>query len=654
MRKIIILFFTLASISAFAQKNIEFDSNGITDPEMLELAKSSIFLGDELSKAMYPNFLEIEAVYMDAYEINPYNALLNYKIGKCLLFNYKYFESEKMFKSVINLGGVDDKEFSYFYGRALHFVGKFDEAIELYGKYKDVTNAYDNVAKGYDVNKRIEECVNAKAAMVDTAYVLVRLLEGDINSVYHDYSPVLSKKGDVLFFTSKREGSSGGVLDIDGQYKEDIYQAENYTGDWKNVKKLDKPINSKDNESSVAMSIDGTQMVICREKDVFTSKLSQGSWSTPSIISEHINSPEYESTACFSYDGKRMYFVSNRIYDNRGGTDIFYCERDQNGDWQEPQNLGDVINTKYNEDFVFLHPDGKTMYFASKGHNSMGGYDIYQTKMNDDGSWEKPLNMGYPINTSADEVSFVLSPDGKEAYVASSRVGGRGFTDIYVVKILGKRPSYVFEEKDLLVVYPRAELNSEDSPLLTIVQGRVYDENKENALQVKIQIANAETGEDITSVNTQKGDGRYVISLPSGKNYALSICKKGYLLYSKNIEVPQGQRYKELEYDVVMKKLVVGNAVTLSNVFFEKGTSVLKKGSAKELDHVVEMLQKNSKIKIEITACADDESVGKNRAQAIVDYLAKSIDKNRIVAVGKLAEKVEFAEKVEVKIVGLK
>jgi len=649
MKKIIVLLLSFTFLSLNAQKNVAFDSERISDPDKLELAKSSILLADELSKSASPNYLEIEELYIDAYDINKNNAELNFKLGKCKLYNYKYLESEKMFKSVVDLGGIEDIEFHYFYGRALHFVGNFDQAIEEYYAYSKQLG--EKTSDAYNVKKRIEECKNAKLAMVDTAYVTVRPVKGVVNTVFHDYSPVLSKKGDILYFTSKR--ASGGELDADGQYKEDIYQAELVTGDWTNIKKLGKPLNSKYNDASVAMSIDGKKMVICREKDVFMSKFSLGKWTKPKPINDYINTPNYESTACFSYDGKRMYFVSNRPEDNLGGTDIYYSEIDDNGKWGKPKNLGNVINTEYNEDFVFLHPDGRTMYFASKGHNSMGGYDIYQTKMNDDGMWSEPLNMGYPINTSADEVSFVLSPDGHEAYVASSRVGGKGFTDIYVVTILGKKPNYVFEEKDMLLVYPRANLNTEESPQLTILQGKILDESgKVGELEADIIISNNETGKIVTTLKTEKGDGSYMIALPSGKDYGLTVSKKGYLFHSENFVVPKGQTYKEIDHDINLKDVAVGNAIVLRNVSFEKGNAELKKQSSRELDNVVQLLEDNPKMRIEIIGYAENKSQAEVKAKTIVDYLSKFVDKGRIVPSGLETDKADKRIKIEVKVIG--
>lgn len=639
MKSIIISLLTALAFTLTAQQNVKFDASNVSDPATLAKALEAIKAGDEIGESMYPNFLEMEEYYEIANKINPNNAELSYKIAKCKLNNYKIRESLAYFENA-RKRGIEDKEFSYYYGRAQQLIGNYVEAKVLFEEYSSSITAYDRIVGAKDVTKRISECEAGIKAKSDTAYVKIYPLSNNINTKYHDHSPVLSLDGNVLYFTSKRDGAVGGQLDVDGQYMEDVYKASYSDGKWGEVQNVGKPINGKTNDASVAMTIDGKKMIICRDGDIFTSTFEKGKWSKPVPFPGEINGVYHESTACFSYDGNKLYFVSNKFYNSRGGTDIYYCEKQEDGSWGAPSNVAENVNSKYNEDFVFLHPDGKTMYFASKGHASIGGYDIFKTVLQKDGTWSDPENLGYPINSPADEVSFTLSPDGKKAFVASTRAGGLGFSDIYVVEFLGEKPPKNEPEEEMVEV----EMTDDDSdaPSLTIIEGYVHDSiGKKLPIEAEVIIVDNTAGEIISSLKTSKEDGKFIVSLPSGKDYALTIKKDGYLFHSENFNIPEEQEYMEIKKDIALVKIEKDMKIVLRNVFFEYGSSTLQPQSYRELDRVIKILQENPKLKVEISGHTDNQSsrdfnmkLSEERAKSVVNYLAKDIPLERMSSVG--------------------
>lgn len=279
------------------------------------------------------------------------------------------------------------------------------------------------------------------AGAKDTLFVQYENLGKELNSPYPDFSAVLNKNEDLLVFTSRRKGNTGSFIPADDIYEyEDIYFSQkDENGNWTKAKRLKGDVNSNNHEAPVWLSEDGKHMLIYKpthKGDIYETELKGKEWTKPKPVTA-INSGERETHASITADGKTIYFTStSKRYGNEGGLDIFMIRyNEQKRKWSEPENLGDLINTPYNEECVTISGDGNIMYFSSEGHNSIGGYDIF-ISYNENGKWTAPVNLGYPINSPSNDIYISLTADGKHAYIDSDRPGGIGEKDIYKVTFL--------------------------------------------------------------------------------------------------------------------------------------------------------------------------------------------------------------------------
>jgi outer membrane protein OmpA-like peptidoglycan-associated protein len=354
--------------------------------------------------------------------------------------------------------------------------------------------------------------------------------------------------------------------------------------------------------------------------DIYESILQGEAWSEPVKLPAPINSDDHESSASISPDGHTIYFVSNRK-GGQGGRDIWMCVQDNDGKWGAAENLGDVINTSEDEEGVFIHPDGKTLYFSSKGHKSIGGYDIFKSVL-ENGTWSTPVNLGAPINTPDDDLYFVITADGKTGYYASAKTGGIG-------------------DKDIYQIFP-VEKKKKPGPRLTLFKGIVVDKLTSEPLESDIEITDNEKNTIISKIKSNSTTGKFLISLPSGKNYGINVKKEGYLFYSDNVTIPDTSAYKEIIKTVPLEKLNVGSKIVLRNIFYDFDKSTLRSESVSELENLIQLLNNNPTMKIELSSHTDGKGtddynmkLSQARAQSVVDYLiGKSINKDRLVAKG--------------------
>jgi len=292
-----------------------------------------------------------------------------------------------------------------------------------------------------------------------------------------------------------------------------------------------------------------------------------------------------------------------------------------------------------------MHPDGRTLYFSSRGHNTMGGFDVFKSTMNDDGTWSKPENLGYPVNTPDDDLFFVMGGSGKHGYYSSSNDNGYGDYDLYMITFRGpEKPPVLHNEDNLLanvapvgesVVAEKVEIKT---MRLTILKGTIKDAMTNNPVEAQIEIID-NTKNEVVSVNTSNSStGKYLVSLPSGRNYGIAVKAEGYLFHSENFDIPAATGYQEVTKDILLNKLAVGQKVVLRNIFFDYGKSTLRSESYAELDRLVKLLTDLPKLKIEISGHTDNKSslqynqkLSESRAKAVVDYLiSKGISANRL------------------------
>jgi outer membrane protein OmpA-like peptidoglycan-associated protein/YHS domain-containing protein len=349
-----------------------------------------------------------------------------------------------------------------------------------------------------------------------------------------------------------------------------------------------------------------------------------------------INTKYHESSASFSYDGKTIYFDSNRKDDNFGEHDIFRYTRDEEGNLTKAENLGPVINTKYDERSPFIHPDGRTLYFSSKGHNSMGGFDIFRSVYNDSTGWSEPENLGFPINTPDDDIFFVLSANGRHGYYSSAKEGGFGEQDIYRITFLGaEKPVVLSNEDNLLAALanPLRDTKMENPvPInnvnLTLLKGTIIDGATNKPAEATIEVTDNEKNKLVSTSKSNSSSGRYVILLPSGKNYGLAIRNAECVFHSENYDVPQASGYQEFDNDITLPKYDIGSKIILRNIFFGSNKATVTPESYPELSRLVLLLKKCTDMRIEISGHTDsigtlkeNLALSEERAKNVVEYL---------------------------------
>lgn len=618
---LVLIFIGLYCFS-FGQSNVEFSkANFKSKPAELKEALKNIQAGDvNYYKYLYGKALDS---YISANKFNPNNADLNAKIGDCYLNSSDRSEALYYLKKAYQLDNKMDGYYIYLLGKAHHLNNDFDDAIKYYKIAKTTGSKIQPELSGM-VDKKNAECASGKKLIKIPVNVKIESLEGTINTEFEEYVPIITADESEIFFTSRRPNTTGGAMDAGlGDYYEDIYYSKKENGKWVSATNVGAPVNSEFHDATVGLSLDGQKLFLYRDNkkgdgNIYMSEKKGDKWSEPVELPEPINSKSQETSACYSFDGNTIYFVSNRD-GGKGGKDIYKATKDAKGVWGNAENLGAVVNTKEDEDAVFLHPDGKTLYFSSKGHNSMGGYDVFKSTY-EKGKWSTPQNLGFPVNTSDDDVCFVLTASGDYGYYTSIKAEGKGKRDVYKVAFLD-------------------ELNK---PKLTLLKGTISDKKTGKPLQATIEIYDNDNGKLIGTFESNSTTGKYMVSLPAGVNYGISVKAPGYLFYSENFNIAKDAAFKEVIKDIGLDKLEVGKKVVLKNIFYDYNKATLTASSSNELNKVIELLNSNPKIKIEISAHTDsrgsdayNNNLSQERAQSCLDYLvAKNIDKNRLIAKG--------------------
>ena len=652
MKALIYTLFSLISVLSFAQ-NIEFTKENFKDDkDGLKIAKDNLKTGDELFIRGAVFYKEALPYYQNANNFNPNNADLNYKLGSCYLASIEKYKALPHLEKAIQLNPSIDPFIHYELGRAYHLGLQFDKAIESFSKFLKTAMASSDPGKTQDVQMRIKQCYSGKELVKEPIRVFIDNLGPSINSEFNEYGAVISADESMMLFTSRRPGSTGGKIDPGiNEHFEDIYITyKNADGTWTKATNLPKPINSDNHDSNSGVSADGQKFIIYLGKDnggdLYESVLEGTTWSKPEAFNKNINTKFHEPSACYSPDGNALYFVSDKP-GGHGDHDIYVSYKDAKGKWGEAVNLGPTINTAYGEEAVFMHPDGKTLYFSSQGHNSMGGYDIFKSVYDETTkSWGKPVNVGYPVNTPDDDVFFVLSASGKRGYYTSADSQSLGLRDLYVITFLGPEKPMILNNEDNLiasaakpvqetVIAPTIEVKEAQ---LTLLKGVISDALTKEKLSADIEIVDNVANKVIATFKSNSSTGKYLVSLPAGKNYGIAVKKDGYLFHSENFDIPATAAFQEVEKDVELKKLAVGGKIVLRNIFFDLDKATLRPESAAELERLTKLMNDVPSLKIELGGHTDsrgsdtyNQQLSEKRAKAVVDYLtSKGISSDRL------------------------
>ncbi len=543
----------------------------------------------------------------------------------------RYGKAEEAFENALALG-PDYAPLAYFLLAQAEFEQqKYEEAaahLELY------------LQSGKAGGKRLAEAERMKASARLAADARSRpvpfepqSLGPGVNTELPEYLPALTADGEKLVFVR-----------VVGR-QEDFYLSKKENGQWQEAVPLDNINHPQLSEGAQSIAANGKAIVFtaCEREgglgrcDLYIAEMKGGRWQPARNLGSPVNTKGWESQPSLSADGNTLYFVSDRA-GGQGLIDLWVSRKDAGGKWGEPQNLGPAINTAEREQAPFIHPDGQTLYFMSDGHPGLGGFDLYLSRLQPDGSWGTPMNLGYPINTEANEGALIVGLDGRTAYFSTDRAGLLDSLMPEDRKLLRRASDiYSFE------LYPEARPRP-----ATYVKALVRDAGTRRPLIAEVDFIKLKSGQSHVQAQTDE-EGEFLVVLPEGEDYALNVSRPGYLFHSENFALSEAATFAEpflLEIELAPIPEPTAEAspakpVILKNVFFETASATLRPESTAELNRLKALLEENPALKIRINGHTDNVGseednllLSENRAKAVYDFLAR-----QGIAAGRLSYK---------------
>jgi len=537
----------------------------------------------------------------DAVTDDPQFQLAFIQLGDIYKLDRSYDKAAANYLKAIDISTtIPEARVYYSLATVLLNTGKYDDAIKNLLLFKEKYKGKDK-SMLERADKYLKDCDFARIAITQPEKYNPVNLGDAINSKEREYFPALTADGMNLIFSRTVEGN------------EDFYISHKANKQWMKATPLSDKINTRFNEGAQSISPDGMYLFFtgCNRPDglgscdLYVSHKNGKDWETPFNLGETVNSTSWDSQPAISPDGNTLYFVSNRP-GGLGGYDIWKTALGTDGNWGKPENLGPDVNTPYNENTPFIHPDGKTLYFSSDGWPGMGNMDIFYSRMQGNGQWGKPINMGYPINTFNEETGLMVSPDGTEGMFSSILKDGFGDMDIY---------QFAMPEKAKPMV-------------ITYVKGIVKDAVTHQFLEATVQVVDLKTKEIKFNDYTSAATGEFLAVMPIGSNYSFNASADGYLFYSDNFELNSKTGDQPYILEINLEKLKPGANVVLKNIFFDTNKFELLPSSLIELNNLLQLLQNNGAINIEIQghtdnvgSSADNQKLSMQRAQSVYKYL---------------------------------
>jgi hypothetical protein len=473
-------------------------------------------------------------IYLAVIDEEPENMAVNYKIAVCYLnTNLDKTLAVSYLEKFVTQEEYDNNA-NYLLGRAYGYASMFEDAEKKFYEY--LSTGGGTASSGAETQKQIEYCQNAKELMKYPVDVTFENLGDAINSNLPDYFPFVPVDESYLIFNTARD--DGSISYEDGTFASNVYISKVVDGKFTTAIPLGENINDNEvNEEIVGLSADGNTMLIFKEDkngngNLFITSREGGVFEVPVKLEETINSKNHEISATISADGNTIIFASDRNK-GHGGTDLYVSKKLPIGGWGPPQNIGELVNTEFDEDFPNLSPDGKTLYFSSKGHVSMGGYDIFKAEWNGATKhYENVRSIGYPINTPYDDMNFRVSDNGRYGYLAAMRPEGKGDVDIY------------------RVTFNKVE------PKFTAIVGHIKTDDPANRGEdAFLSITDNQTGDIVGDYLPTLRNMKYVMILPPGE-YNLYIEAEGFHPISEDISILDKISFQsEILRDFTLKKL---------------------------------------------------------------------------------------------------
>ncbi len=635
------LLLLLCTLLVRAQGNIPFDRDHIADKASLDAALRAMQQADKLAAAGGSAYAQALPLYLQAHAVNPDNAELNVRIGLCHLNGEQRHQAAEWFLRAAALDPAMPRV-HFLCGYALQLNAQWDEAIAEFEDHKRRTARNPDPEPTYNMaDKQLAECRAGKALAAAPANVRVSNMGPDINGPESDYGVLLTADGGTLFYTSRRANSTGGrVNKATNEYFEDVYASTRGDQGWSVPAPLPAPVNTAINDASVGLFNDGRTLLIYRDVkgtgDLYETRRTGQVWSEPVALGANVNTRYHESSAWYSFDRQWLFFVSDRPEVGLGGQDIYRSRWDAAAqEWGPAENLGPTINSRFDEDGIFVHPDGRTIYFSSKGHNSMGGYDIFRSTLSG-GQWSKPENLGWPVNGPDDDLFFVLNASGSTGYFSSVRPGGSGEDDVYQVDFL---PDPATQETASAADAPTPAPAATTAAVL--VKGWVKDLRALKGLEADIDLMDLADASLVARFQSDRETGEFMATVPAGRSYALHVRARGYLFHSQHIDVSADGNL-ELALEVALQPLEEGGIEVMRNLFFDRDKADLQPSSLAELAQLHGLLQDNPTLRLEVGGHTDadgsaehNDRLSQARAQAVVDHLvAHGIASDRLAVKG--------------------
>ncbi|TCD04155.1 tetratricopeptide repeat protein [Pedobacter frigidisoli] len=599
MKGFLLVFFSILSFCCFAQ-----NSSNRKAQSFFEKVNPYIQKQDYVSAAQ-----NLESAVKEDPQFQ--NAFI--LLGDVYRIQKKYAEAKNAFQKAISINknvappiifGLAETEFA---------TQEYDKAKQHFNEFLAADNSSDKSKKA---KKYLSDCDFAAIAIKKPVKYTPTNLGQGVNTTDAEYFPALTADGETLIFTRQVNGN------------EDFWTSQFKNNSWNLATPLSSKINtSKYNEGAQTISPDGKYLFFtgCNRPDglgrcdIYVSHREGKDWGEPYNVGKPVNSEYWESQPAISPDGRTLYFISNRP-GGSGGYDIWKSTITDDAKWGPAINLGPDINTAYDENTPFLHADGKTLYFSSDGWPGFGNKDIYYSRMDDAGKFQKPINLGYPINSFEDESGLIVSADGNFGMFSSNLKDGFGGQDIYSFGI----PETA---KPLKVSY---------------VKGIVRDKDSKKTIESNVQVIDLTSNKTVFDDYTDPETGQFLAVMPIGSNYLFNVNAEGYMFYSENFELKAGDINKPYQIEVYIEKIKQGGNVTLRNIFFDTNKYNLLPASIRELDLLIDFLNQNASVNIEIQGHTDNvgdaklnEKLSFNRANAVYEYLLKNnIDAKRLTFKG--------------------
>ena len=602
--------------------------------------KDSINIAEDLIYS--ENFNMAIDMYKKVIMYEPKNPVLHFKLGFCYLHTKNKRDSSiACFKTSLDLYKKKHKrllnknEVSFYLARAYRVNYMFDSAIVILNDLKEK-----------EKNKKFLKLINSELGLTENGKLLmsnpediliIQNLGSIINTEFTEHTPLFTADESTLIFTSRRKLNNESTLLWDDEYDENIYISQKINKRWTTPKPISKNINTPEHEATIGLSYDGTMLFIYKEEDegsIYYSEFKNNEWTVPQIFGNNINTKYRETHATISVDGKTVYFTSDRP-GGYGGLDIYTSYIKEDGTWSEPTNMGENINTSKDEEGPYIHHDNKTLYFSSRGHSGLGGYDIFSSKLQKNGTWEKAQNIGFPINSVDDDIFYFPTADGKRAYFSSLKENGFGRSDIYLMSI------------------PEAETTNICifTAFLNVCEGELPKSH--------IIIRNNSTNKYYTA--TEK-EGKFLFVTEKGVSYRVTIDVENDTVFDDTFTVPKDapniQLYKNIRLDPnvpcnkdtlitqvnkdSIKNIEVNQIsyVEIENILFPYARAE-KIESSPVLDTLSNYLKKNKEAIIELGGYCDSKGrasynfiLGYKRAVVVQEYLLEhGVNENQLIIV---------------------